>query len=129
MTTRITDNVKQKTHTAASMDLSEFQQGRSNDAKLKQQTGKETIRWKQVLPVQTDVLRTLTSLNLPLRGKSTRTDRADCGVYLSTIKLLVRYHPQLQEHLNSENGIKYLSNTIMEEQVQKLPNVTVNMLS
>lgn len=98
------------------MAVLEFQD-RSNNAKLKHQIERDTVRWKQVLTVQMDVLRTLTSWNLPLRGKSTQIDRADCSVYFSIIKLLARYYPQLYEHLNSENRIKYLSNTIMEEQV------------
>lgn len=124
MTIRIAEHVKENTHAAASMFLLEFQQDRSINAKLKQQTEKDTIRWKEVLTVQTDVLQTLTSLILPLRGKSTQTDRADCGFYLSIIKLLARYHLQLHEHLNFENRIMYLNNTIMEKLVRTLANKT-----
>ena len=71
-----------------------------------------------------DVLRTLTSLNLPLRGSSSDVDASDCGVYLSIMKLLARYVPQPQSHFNSAAKIKYLSNTIIEEQVEILAQVT-----
>lgn len=58
-----------------------------------------------------DVLRALSSLNLPLRGKSRLIGRT-------------WYHPQLHEHLTSENRMKYLSNTIMEKQVRTSSNIT-----
>ena len=71
-----------------------------------------------------DVLRTLSALNLPLRGSSLKITDSNCGVYLTIMKLLARYVPQLQHHLSSTNRINYLSNTIMEEQVVTLAKIS-----
>ena len=64
-----------------------------------------------------DVLRTLSALNLLLSGSSLKITDSNCDVYLTIMKLLARYVPQLQHHLSSANR---MSNTFMEEQVMTL---------
>jgi hypothetical protein len=122
--TRLKEHGQLKSHIKASHALQAFLSNQSIDTALKTQIEEENQRWKYIMNVQIDVLRTLCALNLPLRGSSGNIDDPDCGVYLTIMKLMARHIPQLSIHLNSGKRIKYMSNTIMEEQVRTIAGIT-----
>jgi hypothetical protein len=113
-----------KSHIKASHSLQAFLSNQSIDTALKTQIEEENQRWKYIMNIQIYVLRTLCALNLPLRGSSGNIDDPDCEVYLTIMKLMTRHIPQLFIHLNSGKRIKYMSNTITEEQVRTIAGIT-----
>ena len=124
LSTRVTEHSKLKTHLNASEALLTFQKNHSIDVALKKAIEDDKQRWRYILMIQMDVLRTLSALNLPLRGSSLKMTDSNCGVYLTIMKLLASYVPQLQHHLSSANRIQYMSNTMMEEQVMTLAKIS-----
>jgi hypothetical protein len=57
-------------------------------------------------------------------GSSSNIDARNCGVYLAIMKLLARDVPQLERHLSSGNRVKYLSNTVMEEEIATFAKIS-----
>lgn len=120
LSTRLAEHTHSKSHITAAMGMRSYMADKSVDSHLKKQLDEEQARWKEVLTIQFDLLRTITSLTLPLRGHSGDIHSSNCGIYLTFIKFLSKYCPQLQHHLESESKIKYLSNTITDEQIKHL---------
>ncbi|XP_056640902.1 uncharacterized protein LOC130447881 [Diorhabda sublineata] len=61
----------------------------------------EEEKRRRILTAVIDVILFLSERNLPFRGTNSTVDKDDCGIFLSTLKLLGRYNSDIKDHLDS----------------------------
>lgn len=81
-------------------------------------------KWRYVLNIFFDTIRTLSGLGVAFRGHREKMDEENPGIYLSIIKLISRHNSTLHDHIESSNRIKYLSKTITFELLNILADQT-----
>lgn len=92
---------------------------------VNQQISNAAKKWRTILNVLLDTVKTLSALGVAFRGHRENMQKDDYpGIYLSIIKLISRHNPILQEHIESSERIKYLSKTITLELLNTLAKET-----
>ncbi|XP_033213675.1 uncharacterized protein LOC117170751 [Belonocnema kinseyi] len=103
---------------------------RRNDIRrgLDQQITEEANKWRTILEILFDTVKTLSGLGIAFRGHRENLQDENHGIYLSVIKLTSRHNPILRMHLESLDRIKYLSKTIKNELLSTLSDQTRNSI-
>ncbi|KAF0701740.1 zinc finger MYM-type protein 6-like, partial [Aphis craccivora] len=84
--------------------------------KLNKQISEEAKKWKTILNILFDTVKTLSGLGVAFRGHRANLQNDEYpGIYLTVIKLISRHNPILFTHIESPNKIKYSSKTIIYE--------------
>ncbi|XP_069465605.1 zinc finger MYM-type protein 1-like [Ambystoma mexicanum] len=87
---------------------------------LDKQISEEAKKWHEVLTILLDIVRSLSTLGMPFRGHRENLDGLNCGLFLTVVKLIARYNPTFNAHLNSQSRIKYVSKTITDELISMI---------
>ncbi|KAL4131264.1 hypothetical protein QTP88_008601 [Uroleucon formosanum] len=86
-------------------------------------------KWKEILTILFDTVRTLCASGLPLRSHRENIGiPGNHGIYLNIIDLISRHNSTLSSHLNSNSKIKYLSKTITNEVLETLALETKSLI-
>nr|CAI5828768.1 unnamed protein product [Callosobruchus analis] len=119
-TQTILDHEKSQQHISASLSYNSCLQGNTIDTLLKSEIDSKITFWRDVLHRIINVIITLVSCNLPLRGHD-----SDSGNFMAISRLLSNYDATLKELLLKAKGeIYYLSPTIQNE-IISLPGTIV----
>lgn len=121
-------HVKSKTHKNCVGACTQYEAGNSLDAHMRKLQLAEEEKWRHILTQQFDLIRLLAGLGLPLRGHRETADSDKPGVYLSVLRFISKSDSVLAQHLADDSRIKYLSKTILEEQIQVLAREVRNVL-
>jgi hypothetical protein len=125
---RIKTHASSQIHAESMMAYHMFNKSGDIQSSLDKQISSEAAKWREVLTLQFSLIRTMAGLNLPFRGDSRNIDDPNCGVYLSLLKEISKTNPTLMNHLQSESRIRYLSETITNEQIEILAKLTLNKI-
>nr|CAI5837610.1 unnamed protein product [Callosobruchus analis] len=118
-TQTILDHEKSPQHISASHSYNNWLQGNTIDTLLKGEIDSKITFWRDVLHRIINVIITLVSCNLPLRGHD-----SDSGNFMAISRLLSNYDATLKELLLKPKGeINYLSPTIQNEIISLLVTV------
>nr|CAI5862634.1 unnamed protein product [Callosobruchus analis] len=101
----------------ASLSDNNWLQGNTIDTLLKSEIDSKITFWRDVLHRIINVIITLVSCNLPLRGHD-----SDSGNFMAISRLLSNYDATLKELLKPKGEINYLSPTIQNEIISLLEN-------
>nr|CAI5839965.1 unnamed protein product [Callosobruchus analis] len=125
-TQTILDHEKSEQHISASLSYNNWLQGNIIDTLLKSEIDSKITFWRDVLHRIINVIITLVSCNLPLRGHD-----SDSGKFMAISRLLTNYDATLKGLLLKPKGeINYLSPTIQNEIISLLgTTVRNNMIS
>lgn len=82
------------------------------DETLLKSIKKEEGKWRRILIAVIDVILFLAEGNLPFRGSHTTVDKDDCGIFLSTLKLIGKYNKDIKDHLESVSKAKVLGQKV-----------------
>jgi hypothetical protein len=113
-------HVKSKQHRHCVGAYATYAEGKSVDSQMRKIVLEEERKWNHILTQQFGLLRLLTGLGLPVRGHRETVDSNNPGVYLSLLRFMSNSDPTLAQHLAGDSRIKYVSKTIMEEQIKLL---------
>ena len=107
---------RSKSHLNNVLAATHFLAGKDISHELNKQLSDEAEKWRTVLNILFDTVKTLSSLGLAFRGhrENMRNEKFP-GIYLSIIQLISRHNPTLLAHIQSPGRIKYLSKTITNE--------------
>jgi Domain of unknown function (DUF4371)/hAT family C-terminal dimerisation region len=98
------------------------------DAEYERLLHSESQYWREVFERLTEIILTLTQLNLPFRGKSDVVYEKSNGVFLKIVECVGLYDPILKEHLRritaKETNVHYLSKDIQNELIGLLAQKT-----
>nr|CAI5832391.1 unnamed protein product [Callosobruchus analis] len=109
---------KSQQHISASLSYNNWLQGNTIDTLLKSEIDSKITFWRDVLHRIINVIITLVSCNLPLRGHD-----SDSGNFMAISRLLYNYDATLKDLLLKPKGeIDYLSPTIQNEIISLLEN-------
>lgn len=72
---------------------------RGIDAALQHSIKQEEEKWRKILTAIVDLILFLAKNHLPFRGSHSTVDYDDCGLFLSTLKLVGRYNTEVKQHL------------------------------
>lgn len=124
--TTILDHEKSQQHISASLSYNNWLQGNTIDTLLKSEIDSKITFWRDVLHRIINVIITLVSCNLPLRGHD-----SDSGNFMAISRLLSNYDATLKElFLKPKGEINYLSPTIQNEIISLLgTNVRNSIIS
>ncbi|CAK1599564.1 unnamed protein product [Parnassius mnemosyne] len=118
----IFDHENSQQHINASLSYNNWLQGNTIDTSLQSEINSKTTFWRDVFYRIINVIITLASCNLPLRGHD-----SDSGNFVSILCLLSNYDPILKELLLKPKGeINYLSPTIQNEVINLLGTAVKN---
>nr|CAI5843870.1 unnamed protein product [Callosobruchus analis] len=121
-TQTILDHEKSQQHISASLSYNNWLQGNTIDTLLKSEIGSKITFWRDVLHRIINVIITLVSCNLPLRGHD-----SDSSNFMAISRLLSNYDATLKELLLKPKGeINYLSPTIQIEIISLLGTTVRN---
>ncbi|KOB68474.1 Uncharacterized protein OBRU01_18312 [Operophtera brumata] len=125
-TQTILDHEKSQQHISASLSYNNWLQGNTIDTLLKSEIDSKITFWRDVLHRIINVIITLVSCNLPLRGHD-----SDSGNFMAISRLLSNYDATLKElFLKPKGEINYLSPTIQNEIISLLgTNVRNSIIS
>ncbi|XP_017468984.1 PREDICTED: zinc finger MYM-type protein 1-like [Rhagoletis zephyria] len=116
---------RSKAHLSSAIAASSFRKKLDIRHKLDNQITEEAKKWRTLLNIFSDTVRTLSGLGLALRGhRENLLEDENPGIYLSVIKLISRHKPILQAHIESSERVKYLSKTITFELLDILATET-----
>lgn len=68
---------------------------------LLQQIREEENKWRKILTAVIDIVLFLAERNLAFRGNHLTVETNDCGKFLSTLKLIARYNPDISAYLET----------------------------
>jgi len=112
----ISDHENSQQHINAALSYNNWLQGNTIDTLLQSEISSKVTFWRDVLHRIINVIITLASCNLPLRGHD-----SESGNFMSILRLLSNYDPILKELLLKPKGeINYLSPTIQNEIINLL---------
>nr|CAI5824148.1 unnamed protein product [Callosobruchus analis] len=124
-TQTILDHEKSQQHITASLSYNNWLQGNTIDTLLKSEIDSKITFWRDVLHRIINVIITLVSCNLPLRGND-----SDCGNFMAVSRLLSNYDnssktesPTIQNEIISLLGTTVRNNIISE--IKKAPFLTI----
>nr|CAI5852486.1 unnamed protein product [Callosobruchus analis] len=121
-TQTILDHEKSQQHISASLSYNNWLQGNTIDTLLKSEIDSKITFWRDVLHRMINVIITLVSCNLPLRGHD-----SDSGNFMAISRLLSNYDAALKELLLKPKGeITYLGPTIQNEIISLLGTTVRN---
>nr|CAI5831747.1 unnamed protein product [Callosobruchus analis] len=121
-TQTILDHEKSQQDISASLSYNNWLQGNTIDTLLKSEIDSKITFWRDVLHRIINVIITLVSCNLPLRGHD-----SDSGNFTTISRLLSNYDATLKELLLKPKGeINYLSPTIQNEIISLLGTTVRN---
>jgi len=108
-------------HLRSSIATFNFKKLKDIKSSLSNQIDDEVKKWKEILTILFDTVRTLCASGLPLRGHRENIGiPGNHGIYLNIIDLISRHNSTLSSHLNSNSIIKYFSKTITNELLETL---------
>ncbi|XP_050062926.1 uncharacterized protein LOC126552275 [Aphis gossypii] len=73
--------------------------GIDKDMQVSINTEKE--KWRKILRILVNITMFLAENNLPFRGKHSTIDHDDCGLFISTVKLVSQYSETMKNHLDN----------------------------
>ncbi|XP_013188693.2 zinc finger MYM-type protein 5-like [Amyelois transitella] len=121
-TQTILDHEKSQQHMNASLSYNNWLQGNTIDTLLQSEINSKITFWRDVLNRIINVIITLASCNLSLRGHD-----SDSGNFMAILRLLSNYDATLKELLLKPKGeINYLSPTIQNEIISLLGTTVRN---
>nr|CAI5863040.1 unnamed protein product [Callosobruchus analis] len=121
-TQTILDHEKSQQHISASLSYNNWLQENTIDTLLKSEIDSKITFWRDVLHRIINVIITLVSCNLPLRGHD-----SESGNFMAISRLLSNYDATLKELLLKPKGeINYLSPTIQNEIISLLGTTVRN---
>lgn len=121
-TQTILDHEKSQQHINATLSYNNWLQGNTIDTLLQSEINSKITFWRDVLHRIINVIITLASCNLPLRGHD-----SDSGNFMAILRLLSNYDATLKELLLKPKGkINYLSPTIQNEIINLLGTAVRN---
>ncbi|CAH1994168.1 unnamed protein product [Acanthoscelides obtectus] len=121
-TQTILDHEKSQQHMNASLSYNNWLQGNTIDTLLQSEINSKITFWRDVLHRIINVIITLASCNLSLRGHD-----SDSGNFMAILRLLSNYDATLKELLLKPKGeINYLSPTIQNEIISLLGTTVRN---
>ena len=121
-TQTILDHEKSQQHINASLSYNNWLQGNTIDTLLQSEINSKITFWRDVLHRIINVIITLASCNLSLRGHD-----SDSGNFMAILRLLSNYDATLKELLLKPKGeINYLSPTIQNEIISLLGTTVRN---
>lgn len=113
-------HLKSKQHRHCVGAYATYAAGKSVDSQVRKLMLAEEQKWHHILTQQFGLLRLLTGLGMPLRGHRESADSDNPGTYLSLLHFMSNTDTVLAQHLAGGSRIKYVSKTIMEEQIKLL---------
>ncbi|KAF0714077.1 zinc finger MYM-type protein 1-like, partial [Aphis craccivora] len=122
-------HAQSKMHLRSSIATFNFKKLKDIKSSLSNQIDDEVKKWKEILTILFDTVRTLCASGLPLRGHRENIGiPGNHGIYLNIIDLISRHNSTLSSHLNSNSKIKYLSKTITNEVLETLALETKSLI-
>ncbi|KAL4149938.1 hypothetical protein QTP88_003789 [Uroleucon formosanum] len=122
-------HAQSKMHLRSSIATFNFKKLKDIKSSLSNQIDDEVKKWKEILIILFDTVRTLCASGLPLRSHRENIGiPGNHGIYLNIIDLISRHNSTLSSHLNSNSKIKYLSKTITNEVLETLALETKSLI-
>lgn len=122
---RIKTHEQSETHISAARVYQQWKSEKRMDEQLASRIQEETNVWRQVISRVIDIILTMSSMCIALRGHREKLDGKECegGNFLSIVNMLAKYDPILQNILSLESrSTRYLSPVVQNELIELMHN-------